>query len=634
MNRFHAVIVFALTLLSPAAASPELEGPPVFAGFWVDKDPSGVGALFYDMTWDGLVAHWKELGGRGQYLVDVEAYRRNGEWRFAATWRVGPGHGALLLAPWNDFLKTWNELKDTQELIDLEVIDDGGPRKFLGVWRRKPDPGPGTGALFVGLTWDDLVAKHRELGKSQYLASVAPYLEGGKRLFGAVWRLGAGNGGLYWYKDWADFLAQKRKLDATQEMLDFKMFQAHEGKWNFLGVWRVSSKGRALLASSSETAFKPLSAEQFVQQWEHRNARATLAGLAVVTPVTPLRGDTTCRYGDPDCNRCATDVAVQFRLAFEGGHRPWIGWHQGSWNFRGKDRYPPDGLQPEDAFRPFGEGKQVGVVSKHVQGFVRTNSDRFPYAGSHSHKDVGSIFVIENRGGGYALHALYESSTDHPSGVAVLGDGLFLAEKGKLRRLRISEAGKSQGSAEELDGLDTAGGGLGLAKLQDGRTLLIMSGPGDGFRKGNTDAQRDQNLKPRHTRFFVLDSPFAPLPKGLKPFFEWPHRLAERPDKPMAYSENMSVVTECESGRIFMIHTTGDYGLYGDGYWRLSRVDDGPLVTHVAIARQDQNTEKCHHRSAATVHVDRNGQLEFICTERAVIKWNPEGEFTFTEGRR
>lgn len=66
----------------------------------------------------------------------------------------------------------------------------------------------------------------------------------------------------------------------------------------------------------------------------------------------------------------------------------------------------------------------------------------------------------------------------------------------------------------------------------------------------------------------------------------------------------MSVVTECGSGTIYTIHTTGDWALKGDGYRRLSRLDDakgGPRLTHVAIARQDQDNEKCHHRSAATV---------------------------------
>ena len=89
-----------------------------------------------------------------------------------------------------------------------------------------------------------------------------------------------------------------------------------------------------------------------------------------------------------------------------------------------------------------------------------------------------------------------------------------------------------------------------------------------------------------------------------------------------------------QTGKIYTIHTTGDYGLYGNGWWRLSRVDDGPTLVHVALARQDQHNEKCHHRSSATVHVDAKGQLEFLCSERNIIHFNPSGKFGFKEGHR
>ena len=555
-------------------------------------------------------------------------------------WRIGAGNGAFLAAPWNDFVKTWKELQDTQELIDLEMVSAADGWKFLGVWRRrqpspprrKQEPGKGSGALFVGLTWDQLLAKRDELGAEQYLADVKTYVSDGKRLFAGVWRVGQGNGALYWLKDWSQFVEQKRRLDATQEMLDFEMFQTEDGEWNFIGVWRASAQSGPLDASRDDKTFKPLTAAQFVDKWKARIQTATLTGLEVVNPSPALRGDTTCKYGDPDCNRCATDVPTQFRLAFEKGHRQWIGWHDGSWGFRGNDRYPPDGAKPEDAFR------LSAGLDKHIQGFVRTNSARFPYAGSLSHKDVGTIFLVENRSDGNALHALYKSTVDHPSGVAVLGDGLFVAEKGSLRWFRVSDAGKQQRYGYAVKDLGTGGGGLGLAKLRDGTTLLIVTTPGDGFRKGTTDDQRDMNLRPRHTRFYwLVPKAFEPDAKGIQLIGAWPHEhLSARPDKPMAYSENLSVVTECGSGTIYTIHTTGDYGLYGDGYWRLSRVDDGPKgprLTHISIARQDQHTEKCHHRSSATVHVNPQGKLEFLCSERAVIKWHPTGEFNFKEGR-
>src|SRR5262249_45457263 len=235
-----------------------------------------------------------------------------------------------------------------------------------------------------------------------------------------------------------------------------------------------------------------------------------------------------------------------------GGHRPIVGWHGGSWKFRGSDRYPPEQLRPEVMFRPFGEGDEVGVVSKHVQGFVRTNSGRFPFAGTHSHKDVGSVFFVETRRGGNELASLYRSGHDHPSGMALLGDHVFLAEKGRLRWLRVSDAGRTQ-DRYELDQIGTAGGGLGLARLPGGATLLLVTGPGGGFRKGTTDSQRDDNLRRRVTTMYrlapnVLQRPSSPV----RPFAYWEHEgRADHPDRPLAYSENMSVVTECGSGKIY-----------------------------------------------------------------------------------
>jgi hypothetical protein len=619
---------------------------PIFAGIWSSKEPGGVGALFHGLTWDQLVSHWKELGARNQYLADVEVYEIAGQRRYAGVWRVGPGHGGLYMAPWNEFLKFWNDAEDTQELIDLEIVSGQNGPVFLGVWRKKAQSAKGTGALFVGLSWDQLVAKRAELGGSQYLADVETYLSDGERRFAGVWRIGKGNGALYWKSDWSEFAELKRRLNKDQQMLDFEMFQSPNGAWNFLGVWRVSQEAGPLHASASNSTFAPLNASQFLDHCEKLQKTSTLVGVTVVIPVaqplTSLRGDTECRYGDPDCNPCATDVVNQFKWAFESGHRPWLGWHVRSWAFRGNTQYPPDDLRPENAFRPYGEGAQVGIVSKHIQGFVRTNSAKFPYAGSHSHKNTGSVFFVGRDGSDNVLQALYRSSHAHPSGVAVLGDGLFFAEGDFLRRLSVSAAGTRQ-KTRRFDmpknaagrGLQNGGGGLGLAKLYDGTTLLIVSAPGDGFR-GSSREGREQNAKPRYTRFYrFFPDVFA---EDAEPDLlgEWAHEgISAKPDSPKAYSENLSVVTECGTGRIYTVHTTGDWALKGDGYWRLSRIDGEPLnprLVLIAIARQSQHNEECHLRSSATVHVNKDGKLEFLCSERAVIKWNPTGRFSFKEG--
>ena len=307
---------------------------PVFAGVWSEKDP-GTGGMFVDQTWDQLVSHWKELG-TNQYLADVEVYRHNGQIRYAAVWRVGPGNGALYSMGWEDFVKKWKELGGKQDLIDIEVINTNGTLKFLGVWRDKPGPkrgeASGSGALFAGLTWEQLVAHWKELGKQQYLSKVESYESNGKRLFAGLWRVGKGNGALYLMNDWVEFNKLKRSLNATQEMLDFEMFQNDDGQWKFLGVWRDSGKQAGPLhVSNDNNTFRPLTADQFLDKWQSLKATHTLVDISIANPTIILRGDLKCKYGDGDCNRCANDVVKQFTLAFETGHRPWVVFNGGSW---------------------------------------------------------------------------------------------------------------------------------------------------------------------------------------------------------------------------------------------------------------------------------------------------------------
>ena len=642
-----AILLLIASLLLPIAAR-AADADPIFAAVWSEKEGKSLGGgLFIDQTWENLVANWKKLGSN-QYLADVEVYRDNGQLRFAGMWRVGPGNGALFLTDWDDFSKKWNELKEDQELIDIEIFPADGGWRFLGVWRNNPGPKKGgggrSGAFFIGLTWDQLVARRKELAKNQYLSEVESYVVNGKRVFAGVWRYGSGSGAFYGMDNWQKFAEMKKSLDATQEMLDFEMYQEDDGRWSFVGVWRISGKKAGPLhASINDKIFRPSRADDFLERVDKWRPKNTLVDIAVAVPSIVLRGDTTCQFGDVDCNRCAVDVPKQFQVAFEKGHKPWF--NGGSWNFDGDRKYPPDNYQPEDAFKPF----DVGIASKHIQGLVRTNDSTYPFAGSHSHKDVGSIFFVGvDKKGHHSLSHMHRSNVDHPSGVHVLGDGLYVAEGDYLRSFGVFSSTDNQNTRHLIPkndprkkGLQGAGGGLGLAKLRDGGYLLVVTAPGDGFRT----AKAKENQESRYTRFYRIVGFSAGQPEKMKDgkyniqfIGEWEHEGLEKyPDTPMAYSENLSLVTECGTGHLYTIHTTGEYALNGDGYWRLSRVErgpDGPRLKHISIMKQSQDNGDCHHRSSATAHVNKSGQLGFLCSERTVLKRNPNGRFNFKEARR
>ena len=197
MNISRVVIILIAALLVSITAQ-AAGTDPIFGGVWSEKEP-GAGGMFINQSWDNLVSRWKELGSN-QYLADVEAYRHDGQWRYAGLWRVGPGNGALFALGWEDFVSKWKELGGKQDLVDTEVINTNGTLKFLGVWRDKPGPkrgaASGSGGLFAGITWEQLVAHWKELGEHQYLSDVETYVSNGKRLFVGVWRVGKGNGAL------------------------------------------------------------------------------------------------------------------------------------------------------------------------------------------------------------------------------------------------------------------------------------------------------------------------------------------------------------------------------------------------------------------------------------------------------
>ena len=225
------------------------------------------------MSWDGLVSRWKELATSNQYLGGRRGVR--GERAEALCRPVADRAGqrrALQAPPGQQFEKFWHDIKGSQDLIDLEVIETSGEPQFLGVWRRKQAPRRsrrhGPDAFWVDLTWEQLLAKHKELGETQYLADVETYMRGDQRRYAGVWRVGSGNGAFFVMYDWAKFAAKKQELNDTQQMLDFEMYQSTLGTWHFLGVWRRADSAGPLHASTSTTKFDPLTREQFARALE------------------------------------------------------------------------------------------------------------------------------------------------------------------------------------------------------------------------------------------------------------------------------------------------------------------------------------------------------------------------------
>ncbi len=314
------------------------------------------------------------------------------------------------------------------------------------------------------------------------------------------------------------------------------------------------------------------------------------------------KGDIGCRQGEADCNVCASNVKQQFQKAKSGQ----ISWRTKPWRFTWPQTYPPYNKRPLDIFDG-DPAYALGIPDTHVQGFVRTNSARFPYAGSHSHKRQGGIFVIRQTGEGKKiLSSLHPTQSKHPSGVHVLGKYLVYGEKNTLNFKDLNSPNQKNTFKLSINNANF-GGGLGVLRLLNNSYLLVTTGPGG------------QDNRPRFNRFYHLRGAKG-RPTSLTYMNESRTKVLSGWSRSFGFSENLSLLTECGTGDVYAIHTTGDEkgikAISGNGYWRLSKLNE----THGSLSfapinafSSRQNMSSCNIRAAATVFVNPQHKLEFYC---------------------
>ncbi len=334
---------------------------------------------------------------------------------------------------------------------------------------------------------------------------------------------------------------------------------------------------------------------------QNQNPRQNLPQFRVANTYIS-RGDVNCRYGQTDCNVCAANVQQNFQKAT----KKQLSWRSQPWRFNWPSTYPPQRKRPLDIFN----GDPVhalGIPDKHIQGFVRTNSSRYPYAGSHSHKSKGGIFVVKQEASGKMyLSSLHQLGGRHPSGVHIIGKYLVYGLNDRLYFKDINSPNQQTTFNLKIP-RPGFGGGLGVVKLSKDRHLIITSGPGG------------QDKRPRYHRFYLLKS-INGRPASISMINESSFIKPNKWPSSLTFSENLSVITECGTGDIYTVHSSGDEkgvsAISGNGYWRLSKLVDNRnklSLKPLSAFSIRQNMTSCNVRSAATVHVNAQHQLEFYC---------------------
>lgn len=323
--------------------------------------------------------------------------------------------------------------------------------------------------------------------------------------------------------------------------------------------------------------------------------------------VKRLHGDVGCSPTERDCNVCANDVRRQIdRMFLEGRHTQTAG----AWYFTWGARYLPSNLTPTEAFE---DSLRLGAA----EGFVRTGHPDYPYVGSYSDEDdSGTVFVTHPFDGVNELVRLHRSidSESSPSGVHALGHYVVVSERGKLRLLDLDDPSGEGIVYDPADFPDTtwisgAHGGLGAARLHDGSYLISVTDPGGG---GSAS---------RHSTQWRLEGPLESA--TLSYLGAADHQL--RPEWGTNYhtSENLSLITECETGQIYGVHVSGDVWPHSTGHWRLERLEhgpSGPVFRSLAVYQEWQNVYTCFLRAAGTAYADDDGRISIYCHQRDATK--------------
>ena len=400
-------------------------------------------------------------------------------------------------------------------------------------------------------------------------------------------------------------------------------------------------------------------------------------GNIILEPFPDLQGMANpedCPWGSPDCNRCVANVEDSFNnirdhgeiLGFQmGGHPP------PDWGPLSKYHKHWQGVQrlsvapnAEDAGKYMVitrddiivdgtgySGFQIVYMGSRSGGGDRYRSNRlqpqWPYART---TPPGSDVVIKTQ--------LIDDEHEHPGGIQVLGQFLIVGvgEEVHLYDLGNPSEPIHLGPEEEgtVDGIgpiftrpEKSGSSTSLAKLQNGRYLLVIS---------SSDA--------RPLDFYISDEPNALLGDAAKIKFSNFDRVTSSEieeifgDKAGGGYQNINLVTECGSGQLYLLGTHNNGGCIGNicQPWKedwadlykvqeianeitLERIiyqnakgEDIPGRHFYCTAGFDPDNGLCNFDAAAGLYVDPDGQMILYATEHD--NQGPDESVDFMEFRQ
>jgi len=332
---------------------------------------------------------------------------------------------------------------------------------------------------------------------------------------------------------------------------------------------------------------------------EARAANVSLSWLADSVYVPNVVGDTTCQYGDFDCNPCVADVRGEFSRFKNSGR------DDRTYFFRNDDRFPPYGIRGSTVTTDL-----LSTADGHVQSFIRLPIDGggtdWWYASTHSESSGPGYLSFMSHdmcgrtGGTRYVYPL--NLSNHPGGMQSVGSLLVVAHeddsRGYYEVLETSlPSGVHRTGTVELPSKQAAN--VAAARLKEGGFVFVSS--------------RDSLQK--HYDFY-----YATELENLAGFRGVGDGTASE------RAENLSMITECGTGSLYVIGATAEWQgpqngggpFYFDNLWSLYQlVKDGEKIRMQFVTDVEKDrSNSCNARASGTFFVDNEHHLHAYCHEK------------------
>lgn len=121
-------------------------GKNFYVGVW-DAGTGGSAMYMYN-NWGSFIDQWNTLAKQNRVLIDIEAFESQGKVWYVGVWQNGKGGEQRLYNTdsFSEFDTKFREFsKDDLRLIDVDIVRNGGVKKYVGVWNK------GNGGQYFGV---------------------------------------------------------------------------------------------------------------------------------------------------------------------------------------------------------------------------------------------------------------------------------------------------------------------------------------------------------------------------------------------------------------------------------------------------------------------------------------------------